>query len=87
MWFYRRLLFGLYKSEIVMKAYWIIIAATYVVSQVVVFTECQPFRVYWDIIWVSTEEITPGMRDLFLTTVKTIKTGTNITSKASALTL
>jgi hypothetical protein len=40
---YRRLLFGIHWAEIAMKAYWVILAATYVVAQVFVFAECKPF--------------------------------------------
>ncbi len=47
---YRRLLFGVYWAEVTMKFYWGILAATYVVVQVVTFTECHPLYLYWQVL-------------------------------------
>jgi hypothetical protein len=56
-----------------MKAYWVIIAATYVVTLVVVFTECQPFYKYWEVRWMDRlPKTTTGMGDFLLSDMESI---------------
>jgi hypothetical protein len=47
---YRRILFGLPWTDLVMNVYWGILAATYVVIQVVTFTDCRPLHLYWQVV-------------------------------------
>jgi len=46
---YRRILFGLPWTDLVMNVYWGILAATYVVIQVVTFTNCRVLYLYWQV--------------------------------------
>ncbi|KAE9366783.1 hypothetical protein N431DRAFT_495177 [Stipitochalara longipes BDJ] len=47
---YRRILFGLPWTDKVINAYWGILGATYVVIQVVTFTDCRPVYLYWQVV-------------------------------------
>jgi hypothetical protein len=47
---YKRMLFGLPWTEKVINIYWAILAATYVVIQVVTFTDCRPLYLYWQVV-------------------------------------
>lgn len=47
---YKRLLTGLSWTERVMNLYWAILAGTYVVIQVVTFTDCRPLHLYWQLV-------------------------------------
>ena len=47
---YKRILFGLPWTDIVMNIYWAILAATYIVIQVVTFTDCRPLNLYWQVV-------------------------------------
>lgn len=48
--FYKRILFGLSWTGLVMNIYWGILAGTYVVIQVVTFTDCRPLHLYWQVV-------------------------------------
>ncbi|KAH8819439.1 hypothetical protein F5884DRAFT_848762 [Xylogone sp. PMI_703] len=47
---YERVLGVLPWADRVMKLYWFILAATYVVIQVVTFTDCRPIYLYWQVV-------------------------------------
>lgn len=47
--FFRKLSKGLSWDRKVRIVYWSFFAATYVVVQVVTFTECRPFRLYYQV--------------------------------------
>jgi hypothetical protein len=47
---YKRMLAGLPWADKCMKLYWAILAATYVVIQVVTFTDCRPLHLYWQVV-------------------------------------
>jgi hypothetical protein len=45
----QRLLEGL-KSAKVFRLYWASLAVTFIVALIVTFTECHPFRLYWQVV-------------------------------------
>lgn len=47
---YRRMLSGLPWPRHIMNVYWVVLAATYAVSQVVTFVECRPVYLYWQVV-------------------------------------
>jgi hypothetical protein len=47
---YKRMLAGLPWADKVMNLYWAILAATYIVIQVVTFTDCRPIHLYWQVV-------------------------------------
>ncbi|KAK7415749.1 hypothetical protein QQX98_005662 [Neonectria punicea] len=47
---YRRLLMNLRYEHITIWSYLVVFAATYVTTQVVTFTECKPFHLYWQVV-------------------------------------
>ncbi|RFU24348.1 hypothetical protein B7463_g11990, partial [Scytalidium lignicola] len=47
---YKRVLGVLPWAERVMKVYWLILGATYIVIQVVTFTDCRPLHLYWQVV-------------------------------------
>jgi len=47
---YQRILCGLHQTSVVVKIYWGILAASYVVIQVVTFTDCRPIYLYWQVL-------------------------------------
>ncbi|KAH6672397.1 hypothetical protein B0J14DRAFT_655281 [Halenospora varia] len=47
---YQRILSDVYHTKIIIKAYWAILAVTYVVIQVAVFTDCRPIHLYWQVV-------------------------------------
>jgi hypothetical protein len=50
MCWYKKILFGIQWAEVAMKIVWGILAATYIVVQIVVFTDCRPLRLYWQVL-------------------------------------
>lgn len=46
---YQRILFVHKRTGIIINAYWGILGATYIVIQVVTFTDCHPLRLYWQV--------------------------------------
>jgi energy-converting hydrogenase Eha subunit F len=53
----QRLLQGL-QSPTVVRLYWVILAVTFIISFIVTFVECHPFRLYWQVV------PDPGTKDL-----------------------
>ncbi|KPM43824.1 hypothetical protein AK830_g2811 [Neonectria ditissima] len=47
---YRRLLMNLRYEHITIWSYLAVFAATYIATQVVTFTECKPFHLYWQVV-------------------------------------
>lgn len=47
---YKRMLAGLHWADMVMKIYWAVLGASYIVIQVVTFTDCKPVHLYWQLI-------------------------------------
>ncbi|KPM35934.1 hypothetical protein AK830_g10642 [Neonectria ditissima] len=47
---YRRLLLGTWYEKHIMIVFFTVLSSTWVVVTVVVFTECRPFRLYWQVV-------------------------------------
>jgi hypothetical protein len=47
---YQRILSGFKYANIIMKVYWVILGASYIVIQVVTFTDCRPLKLYWQVV-------------------------------------
>lgn len=47
---YRRLLLNLQHEKIIMISFLIVFFITYVTIQVVTFSECKPFHLYWQVV-------------------------------------
>lgn len=47
---YRRLLLDLSYEKYIIRGYMLVFFATYVAVQVITFTECRPFRLYWQVV-------------------------------------
>ena len=47
---YKRMLSSVRWADVTMKFNWVILAATYMVIQVVTVTECHPIHLYWQVV-------------------------------------
>lgn len=47
---YHRILSGFQYARTIMKIHWVILGVSYIVIQVVTFTDCRPFELYWQVV-------------------------------------
>ncbi|EPE33953.1 hypothetical protein GLAREA_06966 [Glarea lozoyensis ATCC 20868] len=47
---YQRLLAGFRYTNIIIRLYWVILGVSYLVIQIVTFTDCHPLKLYWQVV-------------------------------------